>query len=245
MLLQIILANLAVSLVSFVGLATLVNKSFFFTKNVHLLVSFAAGVMLSAAFFDILPEALEHMDLHDGLKLVFWSIIGAFIVEKLLWHHHHHNDTHGTKPTTYLVLLGDTLHNFVDGLAIAASFMVNPLLGITTTAAILAHEIPQELADFAVLISTGVARKKALLLNFVSALAAVLGGIVGYYFLAGTENLTHQTLAVAGGVFVYIAAADLIPELHREQKDGNLFSHIVPLLFGVAILLILSNIFAH
>lgn len=245
MLLQILIANIIISLLSFVGLATLLNKSLLSQKNMYLLVSFAAGVMLTTAFFDILPEAFEHLDVQTGLQWVFWSIIGSFILEKFLWHHHHHNDTHGTHPTTYLILFGDGLHNFVDGLAIAASFLASPALGITTTIAIIAHEIPQEIADFSVLLHVGMKRKAALILNFCSGLTAVAGGIVGYYLLSQTQSYTHNILAIAGGIFIYIAAADLIPELHREQKNKNIVSHILPFLLGVALIIVLSNLFVH
>lgn len=245
MLFQIVAACFLVSLLSFVGIATVFKKSFLTQNNTNFFVSFAAGVMLTAAFFDILPEAFEHLDIHVGLQWVFWSIIGAFILEKFLWHHHHHSDTHGTHPTTYLVLFGDALHNFVDGLAIAASFIASPALGVTTTIAIIAHEIPQEIADFSVLLHVGIQRKKALLLNFLSGLTSVVGGILGYYFLSQTEGFTHNILAVAGGIFIYIAAADLIPELHREQKNNNITSHIFPFLLGIALIILLSHTFVH
>lgn len=245
MLFQIVVANILVSLISFAGLAAFFRKSFLTQKNTNLFVSFAAGVMLTAAFFTILPEAFEHLEPSTALQFVFWSIIGAFILEKFLWHHHHHNDTHGTNPTTYLVLFGDALHNFVDGLAIAASFIASPALGITTTIAIIAHEIPQEIADFSVLLHVGIQRKKALMLNFLSGLTSVAGGITGYYFLSQTESFTHNILAVAGGIFIYIAAADLIPELHREQKNKNIAPHILPFLLGIALIILLSQTFVH
>lgn len=244
-LVQILLANIVVSLISFIGLATAFRKSFSSSKNVHLFVSFAAGVMLTTAFFDILPEAFEHLDAQTGLHWVFWAIIGSFIVEKFLWHHHHHNDTHGAHPTTYLILAGDALHNFIDGIAIAAAFLTTPALGIATTVAIISHEIPQELADFSVLLHVGVQRRKALMLNFLSGLTAVAGGVIGFYFLSHTESFTHNILAVSGGIFIYIAAADLIPELHREQKQRSIATHIVPFLLGVVIIILLSRMFMH
>ena len=242
---QIIAANVVVSLISFVGLVTLFHKSFFSQKTIYLLVSFAAGVMLTTAFIDILPEAIEHLDPALALKSVLAGIVGSFIIEKLLWHHHHHGDTHGTHPTTLLVLIGDALHNFIDGIAIAASFIASPALGIATTIAIVAHEIPQELADFSILMHVGVKRNKALFLNFLSALTAIAGGLLGYFFLQQSEVYMPHILSIAGGVFIYIAAADLIPELHREQKQRNIASQLLPFLLGIAVITFVSGVFVH
>jgi len=236
----ILASNIIISLISFVGIATLLRKSLLTQKNIHILVSFAAGVMLTTAFFDVLPEAFSNLQINSGLKWVFCSIIVSFLIEKFIWHHHHHNDTHGAHPTTILILLGDGIHNFVDGLTIAASFLVSPSLGFATTLAIIAHEIPQELADFTILVNSGIHRNKALFLNFLSALSAVAGGLIGYYFLKQTELFTHAILAAAGGIFIYIATADLIPELHKDQNHSTISEQIIPFIVGIVLILVLA-----
>ncbi len=237
-LLQIILANIIISLISFVGGIVLVFKKMQSEWMSAYLVSFAAGVMLAAAFLDILPEAL---DMSGGssqpvLVAALLGIILFFFLERFVLWFHHHDDQHGTRPSALLISLGDGVHNFIDGVAIAATFMSNPGLGVITALAIAAHEVPQEIADFSVLLRSGLSRGRALFYNFLSALTALLGGIVGFFFLAKLEHVLPVSLAFTGGMFIYIACSDLIPDLHREFQREKRWVHSIPFVLGILLL---------
>jgi zinc and cadmium transporter len=235
MLFSIILACVVISGMSFLGSLTLLGKGIFKENYAASLVSFAAGVMLSAAFLDLLPEALEEKPEPVLFTAVFAGMIVFFFLERfVLWFHHHH-DAHGAKPTTILVLVGDGIHNFIDGVAIAATFLTSPALGLTTMLAIAAHEIPQELADFSILTANGMPKKKALWFNFLSGLTAIAGGIFGFFFL---ENFAHHlwwVIAFTAGMFLYIASSDLIPELHREFSRKQKWQHTLPFVIGIVL----------
>ncbi|MSU75599.1 MAG: ZIP family metal transporter [Candidatus Magasanikbacteria bacterium] len=241
-LLRIILASLAVSLLSFVGGILLVSKKTwqqFQSERVSAyLVSFAAGVMLATAFLDVLPEALEKAgsNFHPVLLATLLGIIVFFFLERFVLWFHHHDDGHGSSPSVLLILVGDGVHNFIDGVAIAATFMTNPGLGIITTLAIAAHEIPQEIGDFSVLIHGGLSRSKALFYNFLSALTALIGAILGFFFLGKLENILPISLAFTAGMFIYIACSDLIPDLHQEFRREKRWIHSIPFIFGIVLL---------
>lgn len=190
-------------------------------RYADLMVSFAVGALLTAAFVGMLPHALE-----SGLPAeqvggwVLAGLLGFFLLEKsMLWRHSHGGDTHarGLKATVPMVVIGDGLHNFVDGVVIAAAFMVDTHLGIATAAAILLHEIPQELADFMVLLAVGLSRRRALMLNLLSGAATVAGGVLGYFMLGNARPLLPVVLALAAASFIYIAVSDLVPHLQRQS----------------------------
>lgn len=232
-------ANFVISCISLIGLITLSSQKIRKSASA-LLVSFAAGVLLATAFLNTLPEALEGLEHTHALKYAMIGVIGSFLMERcLLWYHHHHEDSHDINPTSILVVFGDGIHNFVDGLAIAAAFIVDPILGITTTMAIAAHEIPQELADYSILRHCGLSRIKALLWNFASGLTAVLGGLIGYYLFQESFELVYVALAITAGIFIYVSAADLIPELHHSAartgwiKQTGVFLVGVVLMYGI------------
>lgn len=235
-----------VSLISLIGVFTISLKQEFINKIILILVAFATGSMLGAAFFDILPEAVE---LGDGnvFTYVFFGIIIFFVVERYIhWRHCHIRECEKHyHPVTYLNLIGDALHNFIDGSLIAAGFLASVPLGIVTTFAIAAHEIPQEIGDFAILVNGGFSRSKALIFNFISSLAAVLGAITTFFFARDIEGLVPVILAVAGGGFIYIAMTDLIPEIHKETRKENIVIQSVALILGAAIIFILTNVFKH
>lgn len=240
---NIVLANLAVSLISFSGAAILLWKKFKTDHALSHLVSFAAGVMLAAAILDLLPEAVELAPEGSNIFVaVISGILLFFFLERFLLWFHHHDETHGVKPTAALVLVGDGIHNFIDGLAIAATFITSPALGFVTTLAIAAHEIPQEIADFSILIYGGMKKKKALIFNFLSGLTALLGGILGFYFLDKISGLLPLFLAFTAGMFIYISCADLIPELHRHFEKKKGWSQSLSLLCGVILLWILTKV---
>lgn len=221
MLLAIILATVLISCISLVGV-------FFgdahIRKFMHYFISFAAAVLIAITFFDLLPEALEELELM-GVHLehaLVWVVVGIvlfFLVERFIhWHHCDKEDCH-EKPAGMLVLTGDFVHNFIDGLLIAGAFLLNVPTGIVTSISVAVHEIPQEIGDYAVLIHSGYSRGRALWLNFLSALSAVIGGVLGYYlFDSFTGIAPYAVLLVAGG-FLYIALSDIVPALHRHHSE--------------------------
>lgn len=235
------------SLVSLIGGLYLIYGKKGVGKLQKAAVPFAAGALLAAAFLDLLPEAGE-MD--EPKAVAFWTLggfVAFFILERSLsWFHHHHDDasSDGHRQTIGLIVIGDTVHNFIDGLAIGAAFVVSPATGIITTLAIAAHEIPQEIGDFGLMLSKGMAKQKVLLVNVVSALATVLGAAI-VYWLGDTLDINQAALlAVTAGFFVYIAASDIIPTIHAEprRKVANLQTLI--LLFGIMFVGVTSSV-AH
>lgn len=238
----IIFASIFVSLISFAGGLFFFVKNKFIEKMTTHLVSFAAGSMLAVSFLDILPEALEEGG--EGFNIflpIFLGIVGFFFLERFVVWFHHHDSTHDTNPVAFLVLLGDGIHNFIDGVAIAATFLTSPGLGAATTMAMIAHEIPQEIADFSVLIHGGMSRRKALFYNFLSALAALLGAVGGFYLLEGLNDFLPVLLAFTGGMFIYIACADLIPEMHKDFARQKSWVQSLPFILGLVVLWLLIS----
>lgn len=241
-LISVILVSLA-SLIGAVGLSLSDRK---LQRILLLLVSFAAGALLGDAFFHLLPELVEENGFTIAISIgILAGILFSFILEKFIhWHHCHaggehcheeHEEHKHTKPLGYLTLFGDGLHNFVDGLIIGASYLVDVNVGIATTVAVLLHELPQELGDFGLLIHSGFSRGKALAFNFISALAAVVG--VGVAYLSTDAELLHRVLVpFAVGNFIYIACADIIPELHREERWQKSVLQLVFFILGIALM---------
>ncbi|MBI4062359.1 ZIP family metal transporter [Candidatus Gottesmanbacteria bacterium] len=239
----IITASLFVSLISFVGALGLIRTKGSSARHGTTLVAFAAGVMLASAVLALLPEALEEAGSSIAFPL-FWGIVLFFFLERfLLWIHHHH-EPHGVKPTAPLILVGDGMHNFIDGVAIAAAFLTSPLLGATTTLAIAAHEIPQEIADLSLLIYSGMKKRIALALNFVSGLTAMVGAIGGYFYLEHLRENLPLILAFTVGMFLYIACSDLIPEMHKDFAKQKRWQQTLPFIVGVCIMWIIT-LFLH
>lgn len=236
----IIAATLLVSLVALIGALFLYWEKLTSQKITFSLLSFAAGTMLAVSFLDLLPEALESASEETNIfVLALLGIVIFFFLERFVLWFHHHDETHGMKPSAVLILLGDGLHNFIDGVAIAAAFLVSPALGFATTLAIAAHEIPQEIADFSVLVHGGMQRIKALTFNFISGLTALAGAILGFYFLEGLEGIVPLFLAFTAGMFIYIACSDLIPEIHKSAEKQKSWTQFLPFLLGIATLWIL------
>jgi zinc and cadmium transporter len=244
-LLTIILANAIIGSISLCGVFLLIfnkkNQAFV----TQLLVSFAAGVLLASAFLSILHEALENQEAYTILVITLIGITYSFTLERMVFWFHHHDDTHNIHPSAYLVLIGDGIHNFVDGLALAATFMVSPVLGITTAFAIVAHELPQEIADFSILRHAGFTTKNALLFNFISALTAIIGGVVGYFAFQSLDKLLPYALAFTAGIFIYISAADLIPALHEKNSKLKPMHQLLPFIIGIVLIYILTSRFSH
>jgi len=204
-------------------------------RMVPALVSYATGTLLGAAFLGMLPVALSLAPAHAVTSAVLFGIVAFFILEKLvLWRHCYEDDcpTHGRAAP--LILFGDALHNFVDGVVIAAAFLTSIPLGIATALAVIAHEIPQEVGDFGILLDCGYGRGRALWLNTLSSLATVPGAIVAYLWLGTVRQAVPYILAVSAASFIYIATADLIPGLHRQVTARASLQQLALLLGGIA-----------
>ena len=241
----ILLATFVVSLISFIGAVTLVLSENLLKKILLALVGFAAGALIGGSFLHLLPESIERSAAGD-LNLVFYTTIIGFILffalEKLLWRHCHERSC-PIHVFAYLNLVGDGVHNFIDGLIMAAAYLTSFPLGLTTTMAIAAHEVPQELGDFGVLVYGGLKPRRALALNFVTALSAVAGGVLGYYFLHLLGNMMIFLLPLAAGGFLYIAASDLIPELHKEKSTLRTGVSFITFLMGIILMLVMKTFF--
>lgn len=244
---QIIIANLIISLLSLSGIFVIWFKEAILQKILLILVSLSAGVLLGDALLHLIPEAiLKSGGDEKFLTSIFLTVIIGFlfffILEQFLtWHHCHqtiHN--HSIKPVSELILIGDSIHNFIDGLAVAASFLVSPTTGIATTVAVLLHEVPQEIGDFGVLIYGGFHKNKALLANFLSAVTAIIGGIVGFYFFKDNNNIIIWLLSFAAGNFIYISSSDLIPEIKVQNGSKESIIHLGFFLIGIFIMLALK-----
>ncbi|MDD3531784.1 MAG: ZIP family metal transporter [Candidatus Shapirobacteria bacterium] len=233
MLASTILASVFVSFVALSGLVFLSFNKQFLKKTLSLLVALAAGSLMGQVFFHLLPEAIALFPVRRVFSLTALSFTIFFLLEKLFFSHHCH-DIDCRRPFGYLNLIGDGLHNFLDGVIIAGSFWESSALGWTTTLAIILHEIPQEIGDFAVLIFAGFGTKKALLANFATALLAVLGGIFGYLAISYLTGLEAIILPFAAGGFLYLASVDLLPEINH-QKNGH-WSSIIFFLAGLGMM---------
>lgn len=244
-----LIAVVLVSLTSILGILLFPHKKKNNEKLISFLVSLAIGTMLATSFLELIPESIELL----GHGAAYWMLGGFFvffILEKFLWWHHHHNhDVHGCKkhPVGYVMLLGDALHNFVDGVLIAATFAIDTHLGIGTAIAIAMHEIPQEIGEFAILIKAGFSRTKAILWNLASATAALAGAGLVLLFddAAFIKDFSYHFMAIAGASFLYIAAADLLPQLHNEKNNKKATIELLGIALGVLIIILMSGGHSH
>ena len=242
-----VLSVLVAGLIAFRVLGTLVQR----------LVSFSAGVLLGAAFLELLPHAFEfNIDAHVLFATLLAGLLAFFLLEKFaLWRHSHHHehdghghehgfDQHEAGKSGLLILVGDSLHNFADGILIAAAFMADPWLGFITTLGIIAHEVPQEAGDFIVLLNAGYSRLRALVYNTLASLASVLGGLIGYFALANAQGAIPYVVVLAASSFIYIAVADLIPWMHRHSHHEPAGWQIAMVAAGLG-LVALTHSFLH
>lgn len=198
------------------------------------LVSYATGTLLGAAFLGMLPAALERAPPPVVMQTALAGVLLFFLLEKAaLWRHCHDADCEQHGRAGPLILVGDAFHNFVDGIVIAAGFLNSPTLGVATALAVLAHEAPQEIGDFAILLDSGYERRKAFLLNTLSASTTLPGALVGYYWISAAGELLPYVLALSAASFLYIATADLIPELHRTPNLSASARQVALLLAGI------------
>jgi zinc and cadmium transporter len=232
----ILLSGFLMSVIALVGSVTLLLKPATLDLIVTPLVAFAAGSLLGGAFFHMLPAAASES---NDLGWVFlWTMAGFtvfFALEQFLhWHHCHRASADCKKPLTYLILLGDGLHNFLGGLGVASVFLIDARLGITTWLAAAAHEVPQELGDFGVLIHGGWSRGSALLFNLLSGLAFLLGGLVTYFVSTAID--VSFLVPLAAGNFIYIGASDLVPEVNKHRSVATSVVHFASFVSGIAVL---------
>ncbi len=239
------------SVVSLSGGILLLGNKKLRTIAVRFGLPFGAGALLAAAFLGVLPEAVEGSDIHSALLFALIGFLGFFVLERFLgWfhhhEHHHHDKAHGKPNRTHqwLVIVGDTLHNAIDGVAIGAAFLVNPGAGIGTALAVAAHEIPQEIGDFSILLGKGMKPRRVLLVNILSALATVVTALTTYALGVAGDLNPAPLLAIAAGFFIYIAASDIIPDIHElPKREAN--QQAVMLLIGVVFLSIVIQLTPH
>ena len=209
---------------------------------IHALVSYAIGALLGAAFLEVIPQAFENGEAHTVAMSILGGILGFFLLEKLfLWRHSHdeheatygagHDHDHGRSGA--LIVVGDTIHNFLDGILIAAAFLQSTQLGIIAALAIVAHEIPQEVGDFVILLNSGYSKAKAFVMNMLSSCATLVGGVLGYYALQVIEGWTPVLLGIVAASMIYVAVADLIPGLHRRPELRATMSQTVLIALGI------------
>lgn len=254
----IVLASVVSGLLS-IGLAALFALNVRSDKWINILISYAIGALLGAAFLNALPEALELADTPKQLTFILLlGILVFFILEKLLlWRHCHLSECEAHEPTLQVVgihdhgrsgmmiVLGDTFHNFVDGILIAAAFMADVQLGMVTAIAITAHEIPQEAGDFIILLNSGFTRAKALWLNLLSSAATVFGGLLGYFMLNQLDHLIASILAIAAASMIYVAMSDLIPSLHKRPEIGVTVQQVTLIILGISTIWLIGLFFGH
>ena len=222
---------------------------------IPMLVSFAIGTLLGAAFLEVIPAAFDQGDAHEAAVAILGGIFGFFVLEKLmLWRHCHTEDceAHDQHATSHdhgrsgaLIIVGDTIHNFVDGLLIAAAFLQGTELGIIAAVAIIAHEIPQEVGDFLILLHSGYSRARALAMNLLSSLATIVGGVLGYYTLQAMEGLETTLLGIVAASMIYVAVADLIPGLHRRPQLRDGATQTVLIALGIGCIAMVRVLVAH
>jgi zinc and cadmium transporter len=239
----ILLATFIVSLISFVGVVALALKDKILNKILLILIGLSAGALMGGAFLHLLPEAVGNSKGLDVYLFVLVGFILFFLIEKVLHWRHCHKGECDVHTFQYMNLVGDSIHNFIDGLIMAASFVVSIPLGVTTTIAIATHEIPQEIGDFGVLLYGGFSKKRAITLNFVVALTAVLGGIVGFFVSKFIDNIVIFILPFAAGGFIYIAATDLVPEIRKELDMKKYMATLIVFICGILIMWVTKVIF--
>ena len=211
---------------------------------VPMLVSFAIGALLGAAFLEVIPHAFEYGRPHEAAGAILGGIFAFFVLEKLLlWRHCHtehcevhdpHGLPHDHGRSGTLIVVGDTVHNFVDGILIAAAFLQSTQLGVVTAVAIVAHEIPQEVGDFLILLHSGYSKTRALVVNVLSSLATLVGGVLGYFTLQTLQHWEPVLLGIVAASMIYVAVADLIPGLHRRPELRDTLAQAILIGLGIA-----------
>lgn len=259
MLIPILLFTFLGSGISLAIASLLLFKKELIEGKTHFMVAFAAGAMLSVAFLDLLPEAVETLGQIGQISQIGGTILAGMVVfffleRSLLWYHHHAclpagrvvpegEDCRGTKPAASLIIIGDALHNFLDGVTIAGAFLISWPLGAITSLAVFFHEIPHEIGNFGALLALGLQRQRVLFFNLLSATVAFLGAIFAFYFFNFFANFIPYLIAFAAGNFIYIAASDLLPELHEHFEKKHALSETLSFLLGIGVILLTIKVF--
>lgn len=248
----IILFSIAGSVFSTSGGLLLLTREKLTNRISLFLISFAAGVLLGVAFLDILPEAIEKIgSVEEALYYTLGAIVAFFIVERFFWWYHHHRfqakehrhetERHNLNQAhAYLLLIGDSIHNFVDGIVIAAAFLTSFPLGVGVSLGVIAHELPQEIADFSIMLNAGFSRKRVLILNLLSALTTLLGAVLAFFALGVLSMFVPPVLAISAGVFIYLALSDLIPAIHHQSEHKYDIIHFSLFIFGIVLIFLLG-----
>ncbi len=244
-----IISVVIVSLISVIVAIPLLIKKKVSEKVLLFLLSISVGVLLSTVFFDFLPEILEHRYTIKIASVILLGFFIMFVLEKFVHYHHNkkceecgHGHAYHIAPIN---LIGDGVHNFIDGLVIAGAYAVNIGIGITATISIIFHEIPQEIADFGVLLYSGMEKKKALVFNFLSAITAIIGTVIGLVLVDKIHWFSEMIIPFAAGNFLYIAASNLLPELHRHCKLKDTLLHLLAIFIGIGVVLLVSVLVGH
>lgn len=241
-LILILIATLLNSLIGLVGVISLWLSTKLMNRLIVLLMAFSAGTLLGGAFFHLLLEGVEKLEPMAAMAYALVGFIMFFFIEGYF---HWHRCEHCEHPFTYLMLIGDGIHNLIDGLVIAAGFFVTPWLGFVTALMIIVHEVPQEMGLFGVLLYGKQKKPKALLYSFLAQSTCIIGGVIGYFLSSKAEAFSHFLIPFAAGGFIYIAASDLIPEMHR-MHEGNMkraLLSIIPFILGIGIMIALKVFF--
>ncbi len=241
---ELLLYGLIAGLFSLIGGVAVLLGAKVFVKIMTPLMAFAAGAFMGVSFLDLLPEAVEAMaEPEPAFMALLAGFFTFFALERFLMKylrkdlsdgHAGHGDH--TESLASLIVLGDTLHNLLDGIVIALAYVANPALGLTTAFAVAAHEVPQEIGDFAILLDRGWSKMKIFTVNVVSSLMAVVGVVVGYYAVSSFENKLPFLLAGVAGIFIYIAASEIIPEVHHRAGHKNLYRILFAFLLGLVLI---------
>jgi len=226
-------ASFVVSLISLVGIFSLLLKEDFLERVLILLIGFSAGALIGASFLHLLPEALEQSRDSGIFIFVILGFIFFFILERYIHWRHCHLEACDIHAFTYLNLVGDSVHNFTDGLVIGASFTISVHFGVITSLVIILHEIPQEMGDFGVLVYGGFTKTRALCYNFLTALFCVLGTVIGFPLAEKVGHFSLYLLPITAGGFIYIAACDLIPEIHKQKNQKRSAFSVLAFLCGI------------
>lgn len=242
-LIYIIISTFAVSLLSLSGILFISLNKNYFEKLISIFVSLSIGTLLGGAFFHLIPESMEDLKSWNlSMGLVIGGILFFFLMERIIRWRHCHDGECSVHSFAYMNLLGDGLHNFIDGISIAAAYLLDFNLGIATTTAVFLHELPQEIGDFGVIIYGGFSKRKAILFNFITALTSMAGGIGTFLFSKGVKSFVPLVPPIAAGGFLYIALSDLIPEFHKKEKFRSFIFHFSITIFGILIMILLKNL---
>lgn len=234
----IVIVSVLEACVSFVGGLFAIFQKERIGKIAHFVVSFAVGALLGVSFFELIPEAIEEYSAHTVLPFVFAGILLFFILEKFLFWYHCHGKECPVHTYTYLILWGDMLHNFIDGVIIALAFLVDINVGIAASLAVIFHEIPQEISDFSILLHGGLSFRKALFYNFLVALSVIAGAMITYVFGESLIPFLPFALALIAGNFIYLASTDLMPELHEKSGAAHSIGQILLIVLGALLVVV-------